>query len=247
MSVQLIYGINAVMMLLSKSPERVQKIILNKTRDDARMRSLRELAGKLELCIEELSSLEIDKSYPDYVHQGVVALISKNVNYVENDIEKLLANCSNNAFILILDGITDPHNLGACLRAADAAGVDFVVIPKDKSAGITPLVSKVASGAAEILPIVQVTNLARAMQKLKSLGVWLYGTHLEAQQSIYDLDLTGSVAFVMGSEGSGIRRLTAKECDVLCDLPMSGHVQSLNVAVACGICLYEVVRQRRLS
>ncbi len=247
MSVQLIYGINAVMMLLNKSPQRVQKVILNKNRDDARMRALRDLICNLGLFVEELPSIEMDKSYPDYVHQGVVALISKNINYGENSLESLLANCTNPPLILILDGITDPHNLGACLRAADAAGVDFVIIPKDKSAGVTPLVSKIASGAAEVLPIVQVTNLARAMQKLKSLGVWLYGTDLNAEKSLYDLELTGPSALVMGSEGSGIRRLTAKECDVLCDLPMSGHVESLNVAVACGICLYEAVRQRRLS
>lgn len=246
MSSQLIYGINAVMMLLDKSPQRVRKLILNKNRDDKRMRLLREIVLNLNLCVEELSALAMDKAYPDYVHQGVVALIDKNINYGENDFERLLANCTAAALILILDGITDPHNLGACLRAADAAGVDFVIIPKDKSAGITPLVSKIASGAAEVLPIVQVTNLARAMQKLKRLGVWLYGTHLNAEQSLYDIDFTGPSALVMGAEGSGIRRLTAEECDMLCDLPMSGHVESLNVAVACGIGLYEIVRQRRL-
>lgn len=246
MSEQLIYGINPVMMLLSKSPERIKKLILNKNRDDARMRALRELAGDLDINVEEFSTLELDKLYPDFVHQGVVASISKNNNYGENDIEYLLSKCLKSALILILDGITDPHNLGACLRAADASGVDFVIIPKDKSACVTPLVSKVASGAAEVLPIVQVTNLARAMQKLKSLGVWLYGTHLDASKSLYDIDFTGPSAIVLGAEGSGIRRLTAKECDVLCDLPMQGHVQSLNVAVACGVCLYEIVRQRRL-
>lgn len=245
MSTQLIYGINSVMMLLNKAPQRIKKIIINKNRDDKRMRLLREAIVKFNLPFEELEATEIDKSYPDYVHQGVVALITENSFYSEKDLDLLLKNCSKAALILILDGITDPHNLGACLRAADAAGVDFVVMPKDKNAGITPLVSKVASGAAEILPIVQVANLARAMQKLKNLGVWLYGTHLDADKSLYDLDFTGPCALVMGSEGSGIRRLTAEECDYLCNLPMSGHVESLNVAVACGICLYEVVRQRR--
>jgi 23S rRNA (guanosine2251-2'-O)-methyltransferase len=247
MNSQLIYGINAVMMLLDKSPHRVQKVILNKNRDDKRMRSLREIIFNLNLSFEDLSSIEMDKSYPDCVHQGVVALIDKNINYGENDIEQLIANCTSAALVLILDGITDPHNLGACLRAADAAGVDFVVIPKDKSAGVTPIVSKIASGAAEVLPIVQVTNLARAMQKLKSLGVWLYGTHLDTKKSLYDIDFTGPSALVMGSEGSGIRRLTAQECDELCYLPMLGHVQSLNVAVACGIGLYEVARQREFK
>ena len=146
--------------------------------------------------------------------------------------------------ILILDGVTDPHNLGACLRSADAAGVDFVVIPKDKNASVTPVVSKVACGAAESMPIVRVTNLARAMDVLKEQGVWIYGAAGEATESLYRLDCKSSIALVMGSEDKGLRHLTREQCDGLFSLPMLGTVSSLNVSVATGICLFEVVRQR---
>ena len=147
--------------------------------------------------------------------------------------------------ILILDGITDPHNLGACLRTADAAGVDFVIIPKDKSAAITPVVSKVACGAAESVLVVRVTNLARAISTLKEHGVWIYGAAGEAEHSIYDLDFTGSIGIVMGAEGSGLRRLTRELCDGLFSLPMQGEVSSLNVSVATGISLYEIARKNK--
>lgn len=146
--------------------------------------------------------------------------------------------------ILILDGITDPHNLGACLRSADATGVDFVVIPKDKSASITPVVSKVACGAAESIPLVRVTNLARAMDILKQQGVWIFGAAGEAENLLYAMDCSGNIALVMGAEGTGLRRLTREHCDGLFSLPMMGSVESLNVSVATGVSLYEVIRQR---
>ena len=146
--------------------------------------------------------------------------------------------------ILVLDGVTDPHNLGACLRSADAAGVDAVVVPKDKSADLNPTARKVACGAAETVPFVRVTNISRTLKALKELGVWLYGTAGEAKNSLYDSDLTGSMALVMGAEGGGLRRLTREQCDHLVKLPMAGSVSSLNVSVATGVCLFEVVRQR---
>ena len=245
MSEQLIYGIHAVNAVLNKSSSRIRKLVINKDRNDKRIRALRDKLSGYDFALEEVSANEMQKRYPDFVHQGVVAYVSKSATYTEKDIAGLLDKSSDKSLILILDGITDPHNLGACLRAADAAGVNFVIIPKDKSAEVTPLVSKIASGAAEFVPVIKVTNLVRTIKQLKSLGVWIYGTHLDAQQSLYDVDLTGNTAIIMGSEGSGMRRLTAEECDVLCDLPMHGSVGSLNVAVACGGCLYEAVRQRR--
>ena len=146
--------------------------------------------------------------------------------------------------LLLLDGVTDPHNLGACLRSADAAGVDAVIVPKDKSADLSPVSRKVACGAAEHVPFVKVTNIARTMEALKERGVWLFGTAEEAEKTIYNSDLTGSVALIMGAEGAGLRRLTREGCDHLVKLPMSGSVSSLNVSVATGVCLFEIVRQR---
>ena len=245
MSEQLIYGIHAVNAVLNKSSGRVRKVVINKDRNDKRIKALREQLAAHSLPLDEVTAADMQKMYPDFVHQGVVAYVSKSTTYTEKDIASLLDKSADKALILILDGITDPHNLGACLRAADAAGVNFVIIPKDKSAEVTPLVSKIASGAAEFVPVIKVTNLVRTIKQLKSLGVWVYGTHLNAEQSLYDVDLTGDTALIMGSEGNGMRRLTAEECDVLCDLPMHGSVGSLNVAVACGVCLYEAVRQRR--
>ena len=148
------------------------------------------------------------------------------------------------SLILVLDGVTDPHNLGACLRSADAAGVHAVVVPKDKSADLSPTVRKVACGAAEVVPFVRVTNLSRTLEALKERGVWLFGAAGEAEKSIYDNDLTGSMALVMGAEGAGLRRLTREHCDHLVKLPMAGSVSSLNVSVATGVCLFEAVRQR---
>lgn len=245
MSEQLIYGIHAVSAVLNKSSGRVRKLVVNCSRQDKRMQDLRVKARDSKLFIEEVSATVMQKLYPEFVHQGVVAYVDPGLNYTEKDIPNLIGQIKSKALILILDGITDPHNLGACLRVSDAAGVDFVIIPKDKNAELTPLVRKIASGAAEFVPVITVTNLARVIKKLKSLGVWVYGTHLDAKQSLYDTDLTDHAAIVFGSEGCGMRHLTTQECDFLCDVPMLGSVGSLNVAVACGVFLYEAVRQRR--
>lgn len=161
----------------------------------------------------------------------------------EEDLASLLAG-KPKALVLVLDCVQDPHNLGACLRTADAAGVDAVILPKDKSAPITETVVRVACGAAERVPIVRVTNLARAMERLKELGIWLVGTADEAQQSLYDMDFTGPTGIVLGAEGTGMRRLTGERCDFLVRVPMLGQVECLNVSVATGVCLYEAVRQR---
>jgi len=162
----------------------------------------------------------------------------------EEDLFQTLESSGEPAFLLILDTVQDPHNLGACLRTANGAGVQAVIVPKDRSVSITPAVRTVACGAAEKTPLVRVTNLARFLDRLKKAGVWLVGTTDQADKSLYELDLTGPIAFVMGSEGTGIRRLTSDKCDFLAKLPMAGDVESLNVSVATGVCLYEAVRQR---
>ncbi|RUM52784.1 MAG: 23S rRNA (guanosine(2251)-2'-O)-methyltransferase RlmB, partial [Marinomonas sp.] len=184
------------------------------------------------------------KSKERVVHQGVVALAEVTKTGDEKDLEHLVKKLDAVPLIVILDGVTDPHNLGACLRSADAAGAHAVVIPKDKSATINATVSKVACGAAESMPVFSVTNLARTMKKLQDLGVWIFGTAGEATQTVYEQDLTIPTAIVMGAEGDGMRRLTREQCDYLIKLPMAGVVTSLNVSVATGVCLYEVVRQR---
>jgi 23S rRNA (guanosine2251-2'-O)-methyltransferase len=242
-----IYGIHAVLASLENSKRTVNKLYINQDRSDDRMQMLITLAEKRGVPIEKLTLQALNRRFGEVAHQGVVARIEKLPEYSESDLQALLAACQSKALILILDGVTDPHNLGACLRTADATGVDFVLIPKDKSSSITPVVSKVACGAAESVPVIRVTNLARAITLLKDQGVWVYGAAGEAEMSIYDVDATGSIALVMGAEGSGLRRLTRELCDGLFSLPMHGSVSSLNVSVATGVGLYEVVRQRNVS
>ena len=177
-------------------------------------------------------------------HQGVIALCKEGQTYDEAYLDKLVEEQGQSGFFLMLDGVTDPHNLGACLRSADGAGVQAVIVPKDNSVGLTPVVSKVASGAAESVPLIVVTNLSRTLKSLQQKGVWAVGTTGEAQQTVYQVDLTGPLVLVMGSEGTGMRKLVGNQCDFLVKLPMAGEVSSLNVSVATGICLFEAVRQR---
>jgi len=243
---QYVYGLHAVTALLSNRHRSVKRLWVNQERVDKRLLDLLVMADEAHIPIERLSLQKMNQRFAEFTHQGVVASAGVLPEYGERDLERLLEKSSQPSLILILDGVTDPHNLGACLRSADGAGVDFVVIPKDKNASITPVVSKVACGAAESIPLVRVTNLARAMATLKQAGVWIYGAAGEASNSIYDLDCKSSVALVMGAEGDGMRHLTREQCDGLFALPMLGSVSSLNVSVATGVCLYEVVRQRRL-
>ena len=239
-----IYGLHAVNALLANPNRKTKALYVRTDRLDERMKTLIQTADAHHIPIKRMGLDEMNKRFPDINHQGVIAQASPLPEYGERDIEQLLAANKRPALILILDGVTDPHNLGACLRSAEGAGVDFVIIPKDKSAKLTPTVSKVASGAAESMPLVRVTNLVRAMTILKEHGVWIFGAAGEAQQPFYQMDLTVPSAFVMGSEGKGLRRLTREHCDHLFFLPMSGSVSSLNVSVSTGICLYEAVRQR---
>jgi len=237
-----VFGIHAVAALLTRSPERIAALQVLEGRADQRMQQVLADAERNGISVERVSRAELDKL--EVRHQGVVAQLTHQVEYQEADIETIVRR-SANPLLLILDGVTDPHNLGACLRSADAAGVDAVIAPRDRATGLTPVVRKVASGAAEAIPFIQVTNLARTLKTLQEMGVWIVGAAGEADTIIYEQDLSGPIALAMGAEGSGLRRLTREYCDFLAKLPMAGSVSSLNVSVATGICLFEVVRQRR--
>lgn len=242
---QYVYGIHAVSALLANPYRKIFQLFVNQDRMDKRLHGILEKAEQAKIAVEKLSLTTMNERFSGDFHQGVVARASSLPDYGESDLLSLLETSKKPVLILILDGVTDPHNLGACLRTADAAGVDFVVIPKDKSAHLTPAVSKVACGAAESVPLVRVTNLVRSIEWLKAHGVWVYGAAGEAATSVYQMDCKGAVALVMGAEGSGLRRLTREHCDELFFLPMLGGVDSLNVSVAAGVSLYEVVRQRQ--
>ncbi len=241
---ELIYGIHAVDSLLRQNPQQVQRLWIQTGREDKRIAGLITLASDQGVKIERESRQQLAERVSGR-HQGVVAeIVGGTRQWDEAALFRVLEELPNPALLLVLDGVTDPHNLGACLRSADAAGVDAVIVPKDKSADLNATVRKVACGAAEVIPFVRVTNLARTLEGLKQRGVWLYGTAGEAENTIYNSDLTGSLAIVMGAEGAGLRRLTRETCDHLVKLPMAGSVSSLNVSVATGVCLFEVVRQR---
>ncbi|MCP0914782.1 MULTISPECIES: 23S rRNA (guanosine(2251)-2'-O)-methyltransferase RlmB [Legionella] len=245
MTEQYVYGMHAVQALLTRKLRPVKALFVNEERADQRMHALLELAKQRQIPVERLSLAKMQQQFADYTHQGIVAKAGALPEYTEQDVLRLVQDNVQPCLILILDGVTDPHNLGACLRSADGAGANFVIIPKDKNASLTPAVSKVACGAAESVPLIRVTNLVRIMELLKQEGVWIYGAAGEAENTIYDLDYTGSIAMVMGAEDKGMRRLTREHCDALFSLPMLGSVSSLNVSVATGISLYEVVRQRQ--
>lgn len=243
-----LFGIHAVESVLRREPQRIQQLWLQAGRQDKRMQSLANLAENQGIRIERVPRKQLDE-WVSGRHQGVVAEVSaaaKAQTLDENGLVAALEGVSN-PLVLVLDGVTDPHNLGACLRSADAAGVTAVVVPKDKSADLTPVVRKVACGGAESVPFARVTNLARTLEMLKAAGLWVVGTAGEAQQLVYEQDLRGPIVLVMGAEGDGMRRLTREACDFLVKLPMAGAVSSLNVSVATGVCLFEAVRQRRES
>ncbi|MGF6397018.1 23S rRNA (guanosine2251-2'-O)-methyltransferase [Pseudomonas frederiksbergensis] len=238
-----IYGVHAVEALLRHHPKRVKQIWLAEGRSDPRVQTLIELAAENRVAVGQAERRELD-AWVDGVHQGVVADVSPSQVWGEAMLDELLDRTEGAPLLLVLDGVTDPHNLGACLRSADAAGALAVIVPKDKSATLTPTVRKVACGAAEVIPLVAVTNLARTLEKLKQRGLWVVGTAGEAEQDLYQQDLTGPTILIMGAEGSGMRRLTRDLCDYLVRLPMVGSVSSLNVSVATGVCLFEALRQR---
>jgi len=239
----LIYGIHAVQSALEANNDVIE-IWLEEKRHDKRIDPIIQLAKNKNLECKRVSQQYLKDTLPDARHQGVVARL-KSINIkAEPELYHLLDKLNEPAFLLLLDGVTDPHNLGACIRTAEAAGVHAIVVPKDKSCGMTATVRKVASGAAEILPFIQVTNLSRCLKSLQERGVWIIGTDLETQTSLYQQDLTGPIAIVMGAEAKGLRRLTKENCDSLVKLTMVGSVESLNVSVATGVVLFEALRQR---
>lgn len=239
-----LYGLHAMQSVLENEPERVIELFVLKGRNDERLANIVNQARRFGVSVQFCQRKALDDKVQGEQHQGVVARAKPARVLDEADLDQVLDK-HEQPFLLVLDGVTDPHNLGACLRTADAAGVHAVVVPKDKSASLTGTVRKVACGAAEVLPLIQVTNLSRTLKHLQDKGLWIIGTAGEADQMIYDAKLTGPTALVMGAEGKGMRRLTRENCDELVKLPMAGTVSSLNVSVATGICLYEIVRQRR--
>lgn len=243
----IVYGLHAVRAVLTRRPGDVTRLSLAQGRDDQRMRELREFASARGVKAAAVPMATLDQETGGAAHQGVVAEVRPSVALNENGLLDLLTSAAPPALVLVLDGVSDPHNLGACLRTADAAGALAVVAPRDRAAGLTPVVRKVAAGAAETVPFAQVTNLARALRDLKDAGLWIVGTAADGEQDLFAADLRGPLAVVMGSEGRGLRRLTREGCDFCIRLPMQGAVQSLNVSVAAGIVLFEAGRQRRAA
>lgn len=241
----LIFGFHAVLGRIRQNPQSVLEVYLDQARRDPRSRQLAQLLEAHKIKVNAVDSSRLDGMIGSGRHQGVVARVDESKKYVA--LEDLLDTVEQDALFLVLDGIQDPHNLGACLRVADAFGVDAVIAPKDRAVGLNATAAKVASGAAETVPYVTVTNLARALRQLKEAGVEVIGTAEDGESDIYGTRLEGPVAWVLGSEGSGMRRLTRENCDRLVRIPMEGMVESLNLSVTSGIAMYETRRQRRLK
>ncbi len=238
-----VYGLHAIGAILARAPERVLELWAVDSRDDGRLRDLRARADALGVRVQSASNDSLARLAGPVAHQGVVAAVRPLKPWDEHDLLDRLTQISQ-PLLLVLDGVTDPHNLGACLRTADAAGVHAVIIPKDRSATVDGVVRKVAAGAAEFVPVASVTNLARALDAVKERGVWIVGTEGGAAQSLYAADLGRPLAMVLGAEGAGMRRLTRERCDFVVRIPMAGQVESLNVSVAAGVALFEARRQR---
>ncbi|MDE2605052.1 MAG: 23S rRNA (guanosine(2251)-2'-O)-methyltransferase RlmB [Burkholderiales bacterium] len=241
-SPKVLFGFHAVGVRLRTAPKTILELYVDATRKDARMRQFLQKAQEAGLRPIEADGLRLARLAGSAGHQGVVARVEPLP--VTTSLDDLLDGLAVPPLLLVLDGVTDPHNLGACLRVADGAGAHAVIAPKDHAVGINATVAKVASGAAETVPYFMVTNLARTLGELKERNIWCLGLSDEATQSLYQADLQGPTALVMGAEGTGLRQLTRKTCDALVSIPMLGAVESLNVSVASGICLYEAVRQR---
>lgn len=241
---RLVAGINPVIAALNAKAADIERILVVEDTRNQRVRDIELMARDAGITVvatrrdalEDLTGLER--------HQDVVAELAGQVSLDEAGLEQLLDELEEAPLLLVLDGVTDPHNLGACLRTAEAAGVHAVIVPKDRAVGLTPVARKASAGASEVLPLVQVTNLARTLRALKERGIWLYGTSDRADTDLYAQDLNGPLALVMGNEGEGIRRLTAETCDFLVSIPLAGAIESLNVSVATGVCLFEIRRQR---
>jgi 23S rRNA (guanosine2251-2'-O)-methyltransferase len=242
---QQIYGIHAVEALIERRPFDIREIFIQQnTAGNTRLQAIEAFAHQQDIGVVYVKRTQLDELVDGASHQGVIAVAKSAPPWTETDLLKLISDLDEPALLLMLDGIQDPHNLGACIRSADAAGVHAVVIPAARAASITAAVRKVSAGAAEHVPIVEVKNLARCMEAIQQAGVWVTGLAGDAEQAIYDIDFKGATAIVMGAEGEGLRHLTRERCDYLARIPMAGTVESLNVSVATGICLFEARRQR---
>lgn len=241
---QRVFGLQVMTNLLQHKPHTISAMWLDNQANNPRLNELAELANKAGIRVQSAAGPALKKLSNDGFHQGVVADIQPDNLFVQQDLGTILAGLPDDATLLMLDGVQDPHNLGACLRSAESAGVALVMIPKDRAADLTPVARRAASGAAELLPICRVTNVARAIRSCQQHGFWTVGTSDTADQMFYDGQYAGKVLLVMGSEGEGMRRLTMDSCDQLLALPMAGKISSLNVSVATGVCLFEIQRQR---
>jgi 23S rRNA (guanosine2251-2'-O)-methyltransferase len=241
-SPKVLFGFHAVGVRLKTAPRSIIEIYADPTRKDARMRQFLERAHEAGARVIDADGMRLAKLAGSHGHQGVAARVE--VLPMSNSLDDLLDRIEEPPLLLVLDGVTDPHNLGACLRVADGAGAHAVIAPKDHAVGLNATVAKVASGAAETVPYFMVTNLARTLGELKERNIWCIGTGEDAPRTVYQVDLKGPVALVLGAEGAGMRQLTRKTCDELVSIPMRGAVESLNVSVASGVCLYEALRQR---
>lgn len=240
---RLIHGFHAVTAKLRHDAEGIREIYLAAARQDGRARDLAQLAERRGVRIVSVDAARLDGMAKGERHQGVVAKVAAQQKYLT--VDDVLDGLAEPALLLVLDGVTDPHNLGACLRVADAAGAHAVIAPKDRACGLNATAIKVASGAADTVPYIVVTNLARTLREIKERGIWTIGAAGEANKDLYAIEQKGATAWVLGAEGEGLRRLTRETCDELARIPMFGAVESLNVSVASGICLFEARRQRR--
>jgi 23S rRNA (guanosine2251-2'-O)-methyltransferase len=241
-----IYGLHSAQAALDYSAENILQVWVDSHRQDKRLSEIIKQLGDLGLNTEKTDRKKLDRLAGGTNHQGIVIEIEMPAAKSEDELKTDLLNIPTPPLFLVLDNVQDPHNLGACLRTADATGVNGVIITKDNATGITPTVCKVASGAAETVPVYQITNLARTLRWLKDQGLWILGAAGDGDQTIYQADLKVPMALVIGAEGKGLRRLTREECDILVKLPMLGKIESLNLSVATGVFLYEVVRQRMI-
>jgi len=242
-----IYGWHAVQAAIERAGDRIETLWLAEGRRGPRLAALLKAAQAARIEPKYVTRAELDRLVDDKPHQGVVADYRPQAAPAAGDLNEFLARLTGAAFLLVLDGVQDPHNLGACLRSADAAGAQAVIVPRDNAVMVNATVRKVASGAAETVPVFAVVNLARALEQLRTAGIWVVGASAEADTTLYDVDLTGPLALVLGGEGEGLRRLTREHCDVLAAIPLAGSVASLNVSAAAAVCLYEALRQRRAS
>lgn len=241
---QYLFGIHSVQAALDKQPGKVKQLFMQSGRKDKRADQLINAARQHGVSVQSMNKEKLDDLSEGLNHQGIVAIFTGGSLWNEDDLDDILEQHGDKVLILALDGVTDPHNLGACLRSADGAGVHAVIAPKDKSVGLTPVARKVACGAADAIPFIQVTNLSRTLRAMQEKNIWVVGLADEEDAGLYDAKFDGPIAMVMGAEGAGLRRLTRENCDQIVAIPMLGSVSSLNVSVATGVCLYEVHRQR---